>query len=82
MVPMLGLVSLHETYKQILQRLRFQGFFFPGSSSPYSRDPEMEKLTECTGTRLVTYPDIDFGCYTNREHNQCGCFFTCRWALH
>jgi hypothetical protein len=75
-VPMSGLVSLHKTYEQILQRLRFQGFFFPGTSSAYSCDLELEKLTKCTGTRLMTYPDIDFACYTNHECNQCECLFT------
>jgi hypothetical protein len=67
---MSGLVELSETYEQILSRLRSQGFFHPGTSTPYSRDGSIDTLTERTGTRLLTYPDTDFGCYTNAERSQ------------
>jgi hypothetical protein len=76
-VPMSGLVELHESYEKILKHLRSQGYFIPGNSTPYSRDPALDTLTECTGTRLMTYPDMDFACYTNCERSQCELFIPC-----
>jgi hypothetical protein len=67
---MSGLVELSETYEQILSRLRSQGFVHPGTSTPYSRDGSINTLTERMGTRLLMYPNMDFGCYTNAEHSQ------------
>lgn len=67
---MTGLVELNQTYENIMSRLKSEAFFHSGSTTPYSRDPELDILTEQVGTRLMTYPGTDFACYTDLERKR------------
>lgn len=64
---MSGLVQLHETFNEILSRLKSEGFYYKDDNTPYSRSSDMYSETLRVGTRLTAYPDVDFACCTNDE---------------
>ncbi|QRV73881.1 hypothetical protein RhiJN_01895 [Ceratobasidium sp. AG-Ba] len=62
-----GNVELYETYKGIRRRHRGQGYLHAEQDTPYSRDLSISELMELISTKIVLYPEIDYGAYTNEE---------------
>jgi hypothetical protein len=61
---------VNESQQTIEARLRREGFLQAGQGTPYTRDERIVAHTLRTSTRLHTYPDVDYGAYTDEEREQ------------
>ncbi|KAG8708181.1 hypothetical protein FRC08_000074 [Ceratobasidium sp. 394] len=62
-----GLLQMDETNVTLRARLNKQGYLEAGKKSPYSRDTELQELTERLASRLHMWPDVDFAASTDEE---------------
>ncbi|KAG8705862.1 hypothetical protein FRC08_001404 [Ceratobasidium sp. 394] len=62
-----GLLQMDETNVMLHTRLSKQGYLEADKKSPYSRDTELQELTERLVSRLHMWPDVDFAASTDGE---------------
>ncbi|QRV92567.1 hypothetical protein RhiJN_20585 [Ceratobasidium sp. AG-Ba] len=62
-----GTIELYETIEGIRRRHKGEGFLHAQQDSPYGRNPEIDRLADRVSTRLIMYPENDYGAYSNTE---------------
>ncbi|QRV89649.1 hypothetical protein RhiJN_17667 [Ceratobasidium sp. AG-Ba] len=65
-----GLIEFHEKLETLKSRLRQEGFLQLNQASPYLRDANLLRRTAMIGERTQTWPECDYGAYTELQRQR------------
>ncbi|QRV99058.1 hypothetical protein RhiJN_27077 [Ceratobasidium sp. AG-Ba] len=68
--PPSGCIELYETLKSLQNRLQGEVFLHAGTTSPYSRDLDLEDRTQRFAARMELWPEIDYGACREDERRR------------